>query len=90
MRITHIFKSFLLFLVSINCYRVDISKISHIAMNSLSKEQEDQLRAFGEPLLDVELVKRTIQQWTNPLPLDYLTRPLIVVGPSAVGKGYFI
>ena len=39
------------------------------------------------PLLDVKLIERTVKEWKKPLPRSYLNRPLVVVGPSGVGKG---
>lgn len=58
--------------------------------SSISKDQEMKLRELMEPLLDVDFIKSVLEQWTRPLPLDYLSKPLLVVGPSAVGKGRVI
>lgn len=71
---------------SIHSLNISLSESS----KNLSQNKADQLRQLSDPLLDIELVKRTIKQWMEPLPLSYLSQPLIVVGPSGVGKGRLI
>lgn len=41
-------------------------------------------------VFDYRLLANLIEQWTRPLPESYLRSPLIVVGPSAVGKNRMI
>ena len=48
------------------------------------------LRELGEEELDFELIKRTIADWSKPLPIAYLAAPLVLVGPSGVGKGRLV
>lgn len=43
-----------------------------------------------DPLLDINLLIKTLEQWSKPLPPQYLSRPLILAGPSGVGKGRLI
>lgn len=51
---------------------------------------DEKFKELAEPLLDLELVAKTIEDWSRPLPTSYLTQPLVFVGPSGVGKGNFI
>ena len=48
------------------------------------------LKELGEEELDFALIKRTIAEWQKPLPNHYLSRPLVLVGPSGVGKGRLV
>jgi hypothetical protein len=48
---------------------------------------QNELAEFAEPLLDFNLILQTIEQWSRPLPVSYLSRPLVFVGPSGAGKG---
>lgn len=48
---------------------------------------DEKFKELAEPLLDLELVAKTIEDWSRPLPPNYLTQPLVFVGPSGVGKG---
>lgn len=45
---------------------------------------------IAEPLLDARLLKEVIESWTRPLPVEYTRQPLILVGPSAVGKNRLV
>lgn len=56
------------------------SRVFKSHLNALSHEQEQKLKELSEPLLNIELVKKTIKEWSEPLPLSYLTRPLVIVG----------
>lgn len=40
--------------------------------------------------LDVDVLATIIQQWQKPLPKSYLSKPLVLVGPSGVGKGRMV
>ena len=51
---------------------------------------DEKFKELVEPLLDLELVAKTIEDWSRPLPANYLTQPLIFVGPSGVGKGRLV
>jgi hypothetical protein len=48
----------------------------------VSDEDDSTLRNITAPLLDYNLIKSTIEQWTRPLPPRYFSRPLILVGNS--------
>eukprot|EP01035_Chromulina_nebulosa_P020667 gene20667-26795_t len=48
------------------------------------------MKELGSPLLDYTLVKSTLEEWNRPLPVNYLTSPLIISGPSGVGKNRMI
>jgi len=48
------------------------------------------LKALGEEELDFDLIKKTIADWSRPLPQKYLAAPLVLVGPSGVGKGRLV
>lgn len=45
------------------------------------------LKEMVEPFTNEKLLREVIRQWTTPLPREYLYRPLIISGPSGVGKG---
>jgi guanylate kinase len=53
-------------------------------------EIQNRLKELGEPLLDFELIKKTLEAWTRPIPSSYPTQPLVLVGPSGVGKGRLV
>lgn len=53
-------------------------------------EQNRLMRDLAEPLLDEKLIKDVIEAWTRPLPTNYLTSPLVLSGPSGVGKNRLI
>ena len=55
-----------------------------------SNEFQKKLMDLAEPLLDINLITKTIEQWTRPLPNRYLSSPLVLVGPSGVGKGRLV
>ena len=40
--------------------------------------------------IDFQLLKKTMDQWRRPLPNSYISQPLVIVGPSGVGKGRMI
>jgi guanylate kinase len=51
----------------------------------------EQMKDFKEfDGLDLELLSTIIQQWSQPLPRSYLHKPLVLVGPSGVGKGRMV
>lgn len=58
--------------------------------DEINRRNDSFLKELSEPLLDYGLIKHTIEQWSRPLPPDYLNRPLVLVGPSGVGKGRLI
>lgn len=45
------------------------------------------LKEMVEPFAKEKLLREVIRQWTTPLPKEYLYRPLVISGPSGVGKG---
>ena len=54
------------------------------------KSREETLKELAEPLLDEALIRDVILSWTRPLPSSYLTSPLVLVGPSGVGKNRLV
>jgi len=53
----------------------------------VSSEASMKIKELASPLLDADLIANTIEEWTKPLPKPYLSAPVIMVGPSGVGKG---
>lgn len=45
---------------------------------------------MGSEPIDFDLLKKTIAEWSRPLPKKYCLQPLILVGPSGVGKGRLV
>ena len=45
---------------------------------------------LGSKPIDFELLKETIAEWSKPLPRAYLLQPIVLVGPSGVGKGKLV
>ena len=45
---------------------------------------------MGSEPIDFTLLKKTIAEWSKPLPKKYCLQPLILVGPSGVGKGRLV
>ena len=45
---------------------------------------------MGSEPIDFELLKKTIAEWSKPLPKKYFSQPLVLVGPSGVGKGRLV
>ena len=56
------------------------------ASNARNKQSRREL----DPLLDEKLIKEIIFSWSRPLPDEYLKQPLVLVGPSAVGKNRLV
>jgi predicted AAA+ superfamily ATPase len=50
----------------------------------------NKLIEMGEEPIDFDLLKKTIAEWSRPLPVKYASQPLILVGPSGVGKGRLV
>ena len=57
--------------------------LSEIVMNKRLIEQ-------GSEPIDFDLLKRTIAEWSKPLPQTYFSQPIILAGPSGVGKGRLV
>ena len=69
----------------------DISAFNGTSEPSLSsKNLLLGLEDLDDALLDLEYIQKTIDEWKRPLPSEYLTRPLVLVGPSAVGKARLV
>lgn len=58
--------------------------------NNNANSFTDRFNELAEPLLDLQLVAKTIEEWSRPLPPRYLTKPIVFVGPSGVGKGRLV
>lgn len=52
--------------------------------------ETNNMRDLAMPLLNEEFLRQIVEEWTRPLPEDYLRRPLVLVGPSGVGKNRLI
>ena len=63
------------------------ARISVRCTNSLftSPSTENELTPNWD-LIDVDLLKRTIAEWSREMPKEYVTMPLILAGPSGVGE----
>lgn len=77
---------------SFKLYTTDLNQQNSMNINNITKIMNDfsNIKDISEPLLDMELIKKTIIQWTTPLPTSYISRPMVIVGPSGVGKGRLI
>ena len=40
--------------------------------------------------IDFGMINATIEEWSRPMPIEYTTMPLVVAGPSGVGKNRLI
>eukprot|EP01031_Cornospumella_fuschlensis_P024728 gene24728-29880_t len=45
---------------------------------------------MAAPLLEEKYLMKVISDWQRPLPRGYLSQPLVITGPSGVGKGRLI
>jgi len=66
------------------------NKTSTSFRKSYGSHTDDQLNYLASSLLDFDLLNRTIKEWSRPLPSTYMSRPLVLVGPSGVGKGRLV
>jgi guanylate kinase len=76
---------------SITLHDVSIlSSYNHI--NDFNAELKLLFNASNRLGLDINLkaINETIAAWMKPLPSDYFSKPLVVVGPSGVGKNRLI
>lgn len=69
-------------------------QVSHF-MDSFLKQTNDstkqsKVRELLQPFLEDDLLLHTLQSWSRPLPTTALFKPLVLVGPSGVGKGRLI
>jgi hypothetical protein len=62
----------------------------HQKRQFIRNNDTNNIRDLCVPLLDYKLIEDTILQWTRPLPTSYLSKPLVLVGPSGVGKGRLV
>lgn len=62
----------------------------YMTINESGRSNRDMIKKMAEPLLNSVLIQQTIEDWTKPLPPTALTSPLVIVGPSGVGKGRLI
>ncbi len=53
-------------------------------------DEDYQRKKLAKILLDKDLITRTIADWSRPMPAEYVDAPLILCGPSGVGKGRLI
>ena len=54
------------------------------------RNNSDKIKELLEPFLTDDLLLHTLKEWSRPLPSRDLFRPLVLVGPSGVGKGRII
>lgn len=59
-------------------------------MQCKNLKNEQTIRDLAEPLLDEKFIRKVIESWTRPLPINYLSSPLILSGPSGVGKNQLL
>lgn len=57
---------------------------------SRAAEIQAEIDEASKPLMDKEFVERTVASWKRPMPLEYVSQPLVLVGPSGVGKGRLV
>ena len=67
-----------------------LQSTSSSSNNNNANSFTDRFNELAEPLLDLQLVAKTIEEWSRPLPPRYLTKPIVFVGPSGVGKGRLV
>ena len=65
----------------------DVAKSDAIMSESVMNQR---LIDMGSEPIDFTLLKKTIAEWSRPLPKKYYQQPLILVGPSGVGKGRLV
>lgn len=75
-----------------NVHSADLSKPESLKNDAILSESvmNKRLIEMGSEPIDFELLKKTIAEWSRPLPLEYFSQPLILVGPSGVGKGRLV
>lgn len=49
-----------------------------------------QIEEASLPLQDKEFVDKVLASWKRPMPIEYVSQPLVLVGPSGVGKGRLV
>ena len=71
---------------------VDSSKVAAVIPKAAFTENvmNQRLIELGSKPIDFDLLKETIAEWSKPLPKAYLFQPIILVGPSGVGKGKLV
>jgi Guanylate kinase len=76
----------------INVQSSDLSESESVKKDAILSESvmNKRLIEMGSEPIDFELLKKTIAEWSRPLPLDYFSQPLVLVGPSGVGKGRLV
>ena len=60
-------------------------QMSTLSLNDLNDEKE---KAWDQ--IDFDLINATITEWSKPMPIEYTTMPLVIAGPSGVGKNRLI
>ena len=60
----------------------EISSSNIVDMNDENEKAWDQI--------DFGLINATIAEWSKPMPIEYTTMPLVIAGPSGVGKNRLI
>ena len=60
------------------------------SISRLNESTAAKVKELLAPFLDDDLFLHTIKEWERPLPPKDLLRPLVLVGPSGVGKGRLI
>lgn len=65
-----------------------ITTTSTSTTNKTDREAvREELEDLANPILNVDFVHKVLEDWSRPLPKSYTYRPLVIVGPSGVGKG---
>ena len=53
----------------------------------VNRSRMSEVKELVKPFLEGDLVQHVLFEWSRPLPPSYLSKPLVIVGPSGVGKG---
>lgn len=74
------------------CQAQKLETVTSLERNDTVHRGEDysHMKQQAAPLLNEELIKKTMDEWSKPLHPAMLRRPLIIVGPSGVGKNKLI
>lgn len=81
------------FLMSTNDHgNVDCKKVESPNQEAILSEtvMNKRLIELGSEPIDFDLIKKTIAEWSKPLPQKYFSQPIILAGPSGVGKGRLV
>lgn len=72
--------------------KLDCKKVESPNQEAILSEtvMNKRLIELGSEPIDFDLIKKTIAEWSKPLPQKYFSQPIILAGPSGVGKGRLV